>query len=48
MNRITIYPKDNLKDKIIEGADRDNRSLNNFILDILQRELCVIKKKSED
>ena len=44
METISIYPDEKLKNEIKKLADEDNRSMNNFILLILER---YIKEKNE-
>ena len=35
MERITIYPKEELKKKLEKEAQKQNRTLSNFILNVL-------------
>lgn len=37
MGKLTIYPDDELEDKLKEIAEEDNRNLNNLIITILKR-----------
>jgi len=36
MNKINLYPKDELLKAIQAGAEKENRSMNNYILTILK------------
>lgn len=44
MDVISIYPNKSLKNKLEEMAKKDNRSLNNFILVILNKYINQVKK----
>ena len=37
MERITIYPDKELKEKVEAGAKKENRSINNFIIWLIKK-----------